>query len=203
MNWVSIGTGKGLSPVRHQDITWTNADLLSIVPLGANFSEILIRIQSFSFKNMCLKISQRKFPSGDLLIYLISRLIWYVCYAMQAKCWLPYSGHKTNNQCNRVWHNTLPPYAASHWLCYLFIAIPTSQGMPTNMIEISHLLLISSTECAQYILCRRILPSAVCALVSSRDASIYARRWKCQDPWHEARYRPNSDELCWCDGRVD
>ena len=70
-----------------------------------------------------------------------------------------------NNQCNRVWHNTLPPYAASHWLCYLFIAIPTSQGMPTNMIEISRLLLISPTECAQCILCRRILSRAVGALV--------------------------------------
>ena len=127
----------------------------------------LIGIQSFSFKNMCLNISQRNFPSGDLLIYLTSRLIWYVWYVMQAKRWWPYLGHKTNSQCNRVYHNTLPPYAASRWLCYLFIAIPTSQGMPTNMIEISHLLLIASTECAQYILCRRILPSAVGALVLS------------------------------------
>ena len=96
----------------------------------------LIGIQSFSFKNMCLKISQRNFRSGDLLIYIISRLIWYIWYVMQAKCWWPYLGHKINSQCNRVWHNTLPPYAASRWLCYLFIAIPTSQGMPTNMIEI-------------------------------------------------------------------
>ena len=85
---------------------------------------------------MCLKISQRNFRSGDLLIYITSRLIWYVWYVMQAKCWWPYLGHKINSQCNRVWHNTLPPYAASRWLCYLFIAIPTSQGMPTNMIEI-------------------------------------------------------------------
>ena len=96
----------------------------------------LIGIQSFSFKNMCLNISQRNFPSGDLLIYLTSRLIWYVWYVMQAKRWWPYLGHKTNSQFNRVYHNTLPPYAASRWLCYLFIAIPTSQGMPTNMIEI-------------------------------------------------------------------
>ena len=85
---------------------------------------------------MCLKISQRNFRSGDLLLYITSRLIWYFWYVMQAKCWWPYLGHKINSQCNRVWHNTLPPYAASRWLCYLFIAIPTSQGMPTNMIEI-------------------------------------------------------------------
>ena len=76
-------------------------------------------------------------------------------------------GHRTNSQCNRVWHNTLLHYAASRWLCYLyyFIAIPTSQGVSINIIEISHLLLIASTECAQYRFCRRILPSAVGALV--------------------------------------
>ena len=30
----SIGSGYGLSPVRRQAITWTNAELLSIGPLG-------------------------------------------------------------------------------------------------------------------------------------------------------------------------
>ena len=157
----AFGTGKGLWPVRCQDITLTIADLLSIAPLGTNFSEISIRIQSFSFKNMRLKFSQRNFSSGDLLTYSTSRPIWYVRYVMRAKCWWPYLGHRTNSQCNREWHNTLPHYAASRWLCYLFIAIPNSQGVPTNMIEISHLLLIASTECVHYGFCRRILPSAL------------------------------------------
>ena len=34
VNWVSIGSGNGLSPVRRQTITWTNAGLLSIGLLG-------------------------------------------------------------------------------------------------------------------------------------------------------------------------
>ena len=121
--------------------------------------------QSFSFNKMRLKNSQRNCTWGDLLIYLTSRLIWYVWYVMQAKWWWPYLGHRANTQCKRVWHNTLPPYAASRWLCYLFIAIPTSQGMPSNMTDISHLLLIASTECVQCGFCRRILPSALGALV--------------------------------------
>ena len=146
----------------------TLLDLFSIAPLGTHFSEILIGIQSFSLKNMRLKISQRNFLLGDLYIYSTPRPISYVWYVMRAKCWWPYLGHRTNSLCNRVWHNTLPPYAASHWLCYLFIAIPTSQGMPTKMIEISHLLLIASTECTQYRFCRWIHPSAVGALVSIR-----------------------------------
>ena len=34
MNWVNIGSGSVLSPVRRQAITWTNAVWLSIRPLG-------------------------------------------------------------------------------------------------------------------------------------------------------------------------
>ena len=58
MNRDSIGSGNGLVPNRGQAITWTNADLLSIGPLGTNFSEIQqIEILSFSFKKMQLKLS--------------------------------------------------------------------------------------------------------------------------------------------------
>ena len=60
MNWVSIGSGNGLSLVWHQAITWTNAGLLLIGLLGINFSEIQIRILSFSFKKMHLKLSSAK-----------------------------------------------------------------------------------------------------------------------------------------------
>ena len=42
-----IGSDKGLSPVRHQAIIWTNAGLLLIRHTGTNFSEILIEIQTF------------------------------------------------------------------------------------------------------------------------------------------------------------
>ena len=41
VNWVSIGSDNGLSPIQHQAIIQTNAGLLSIGPLGTNFSEIL------------------------------------------------------------------------------------------------------------------------------------------------------------------
>ena len=52
-----IDSDSGLSPRRRQAIMWTNAGLLLIGPLGTNFSEILIKIQNFSFTNMHLKIS--------------------------------------------------------------------------------------------------------------------------------------------------
>ena len=55
-----IGSDNGLSPVRRQAIIWTNAGLLSIGPLGTNFSEILIEILTFSFEKMRLKVSSAK-----------------------------------------------------------------------------------------------------------------------------------------------
>ena len=55
-----IGPDNGLSPGRHQAIIGINAGILLIRPLGTNFSEILIGIQTFSFKKMYLKMSSAK-----------------------------------------------------------------------------------------------------------------------------------------------
>ena len=70
MNWVIIGSGNGLSPVRRQAITWTNADLLPIGLLGTYFSDIWIGILSFSFKKMQLKMS------SDKIAVILSRGRW-------------------------------------------------------------------------------------------------------------------------------
>ena len=53
----TIGSDNGLSPGRRQAIISTIARMLLIVPLGTNFSEILIEIPTFSFKKMRLKMS--------------------------------------------------------------------------------------------------------------------------------------------------
>ena len=55
-----IGSNNGLSPGRRQAIIWTNAGFLLIWPLGTNFSEISIEIQTFSFKKMHFKMSSGK-----------------------------------------------------------------------------------------------------------------------------------------------
>ena len=64
-NWVSIGSDKGLSPVRRQAITWTNADVLS----ETKFREIRIKIQNVYFTKIHLKMSSAKWrpfcPGGD------------------------------------------------------------------------------------------------------------------------------------------
>ena len=53
-NLTIIISDNGLSPGRRQAIIWTNAGILLIGHLGTNFSEILIKIITFSFKKMCL-----------------------------------------------------------------------------------------------------------------------------------------------------
>ena len=55
-----IGPDNGLCPGRRQAIIWTNARILLIWSLGTNFNEILIGIQTFSFKKMHLKMSSAK-----------------------------------------------------------------------------------------------------------------------------------------------
>ena len=63
----------GLSPIRRQAIISSNAWLLSIGPLETNFSEILIKIRTFSFTKMRLKMSYVKWrplcPREDELMY--------------------------------------------------------------------------------------------------------------------------------------
>ena len=67
-----IGSDNGLSPGRRQAIICTNAGILLIGPLGTNFIEILIGIQTFSFKKMHLKMSSAKWRPFGLGLNVLS-----------------------------------------------------------------------------------------------------------------------------------
>ena len=79
-NTTIIGSDNGLSPGRRQAINWTNAGILSIGPLGTNFSENLIEIYLHSRK--CISIYRldnsgilsrpQCFNSGDTSIRAIT-----------------------------------------------------------------------------------------------------------------------------------
>ena len=84
-----IYSDNGLSPGRRQAIIWTNAGILLTGPLGTNFSEILIGIQIFSFKEMRLKMLSAKwrpFCLGlnelNLSIAMISFWSILTCFVM-------------------------------------------------------------------------------------------------------------------------
>ena len=72
-----IGSDDGLSPGRRQAIICTNAEILLIGPLGTNLSEILIAIETFSFKKKHLKMSSgkcRPFCLGLIVLRLKAHL---------------------------------------------------------------------------------------------------------------------------------
>ena len=73
-----IGLDNGLLPGWQQAIIWTIAGLLSIIPLGTNFSEILIWIQTFSFKEMHLKVASAKWKPFCLGLNVLNQLILLV-----------------------------------------------------------------------------------------------------------------------------
>ena len=76
----NIGSGHGLSPGRRQAIIWTNARMLLIGPLGANFSEISIGTQTFSFKKRHLKMSSAKWrPVGSASMSYQNVLQYWRC----------------------------------------------------------------------------------------------------------------------------
>ena len=72
-NLTIIGTDNGLSPGRRQAIIWTNAGILLIGPLGTNFNEISIGIQTFSFKKIHFKMSSAKWRPFCLGLNVLRR----------------------------------------------------------------------------------------------------------------------------------
>ena len=68
----SIASDNGLSPGRRQAIIWTNAGIFLIGTLGTNFSEILIKINTFSFQKMRLKVSSAKWRQCCLGLNVLS-----------------------------------------------------------------------------------------------------------------------------------
>ena len=73
-NQIIIGSDNGLSSGRRQAIFWTNAGTLLIGPLGTNFSEILIDIDTFSLKKMHLKMSSGKWRLFGLGLNVLTQI---------------------------------------------------------------------------------------------------------------------------------
>ena len=85
-----IVSDNGLSTGRCQAITWTNAGILLIGPLGTNFNEILIEIYTFSFKKINLKMSSgkcRPFCLGLNVLILMSPKIHALLTRVQILKW--------------------------------------------------------------------------------------------------------------------
>ena len=94
-NLTVIGSDNGLSPGRRQAIIWTNDGILLIRPIGTNFSETLVGIHTFSFKEMHLKMSSAKWRpfclGSNMLRNWLQQCSREVCqiykWSVNAKLW--------------------------------------------------------------------------------------------------------------------
>ena len=93
-----IGSGSGLSPGRRQAIIWTNAGILLIGTLGTNFSEVLIKLHSFSFKKMHMKMSSGKWRPSCLGLNMLNTVI-----RVSAKHSMCISRYTTKAYDNNLW----------------------------------------------------------------------------------------------------
>ena len=73
-----IGSDNGLSPGRRQAIIWTNAGIFLIWPLGTNFNEISIKIITFSFTKMRLKVSSAKWRPFCLGLNVLKCILYHL-----------------------------------------------------------------------------------------------------------------------------
>ena len=71
-----IGSDNGLSPGRRQANIWNNAGLLTIEPLGPDFSEISIESQKFLFKKIHLNMSSAKWRPFCLGLNVLKNKRW-------------------------------------------------------------------------------------------------------------------------------
>ena len=90
-----IGSDNGFSPGQRQAIIWTNAGIFLIRPLGTNFSEILIKILTFSFKKMRLKVSSAKRRPFCLGLNVLTVAI--SSHTLQGMCYSSMLGLKLNH----------------------------------------------------------------------------------------------------------
>ena len=98
-----IGSDNALSPVQRQAIIWTNAGILSIGPLGTNFSDILIKIDTFSFTKMHLKIMSGKWRPFCLSLNVL-RIMSNKSYKSTILITKANKAKRKHEQFNRRWY---------------------------------------------------------------------------------------------------
>ena len=80
-----IGSDNGLSPGWHQAIIWTNTGVLLIRTLETNFSEILSKIHTFSFRKIYWKMPSAKWRQFYLGLNMIRWDLTALCGILYVK----------------------------------------------------------------------------------------------------------------------
>ena len=159
-----IGSDNGLSPGRRQAIIWTNVGILFIRPLGTNFSEMLIAIETFSFKKMHLKIWCAKWRSFCLGLNVLIRIA-------QCRMKISWLNHINTLQATisgqqNYWHHR-HVYFMSHTLWRWGLSYGSLQSLTRH---VTYKLLFSDERCFL------IHVAVVCRLVETTDHMLTSDR---------------------------
>ena len=128
-----IGSDNSLSPGRRLAIIWTIVGILLIGPSGTNFSEILIGIQTFSFKKSHLKTSSAKWRlfclglnglNNGLATIGTPAIIWtnadQVYWPLFAPLGLIFTSNiPVGENISIIWYLMLPPNLVVTWWCHM------------------------------------------------------------------------------------
>ena len=157
------GSDNGLSPGRRQAIIWTNAGILLFGPLGANFSENLIEILTFSFTKVRLKVSSAKWRPFCLGLNVLNLKI---CSNSSARAQI-----KINLDCikSKIYsfkagasfpYTNATHYVVSHFICHMALARKVVGHLIEHKllsIEVSREFIFQCKwELASIIACRRL-----------------------------------------------
>ena len=125
-----IGSDNGLSPGRHQAITWANCGILLIKPLETNLGEILIEIHIFSFKSFKkthLNLSYAIWPTLCLclnVLMLLSPFPW--CRPEKSVNWIDWMNPiRTENMITAKQNITKPYVYFPRYTQYCLLEIDT------------------------------------------------------------------------------
>ena len=110
-----IGSDNGLSPGRRQAIICNNARLLLIEPLGTNFREISIGIQTFSLKKTHLNMSSVKWRPFCLGLNVLKKFHYDAPRCNFMRNWGLSGVTNTLRGENSIWH-----FADGAWKCFLW-----------------------------------------------------------------------------------
>ena len=119
MNWIGIGSGKGLLPIWHPAIPWTNVDLFSIGLTGTNFSKIWIGGNAFE----------------NVICKMLFILPWPQCVKDISK--VPHCFHDLWWVCN-LYHTSWPLIAWEQGTISIWRCKPSSDVTPIIKIRQSH-----------------------------------------------------------------
>ena len=156
------GSDNVLSPGRSKAIIWTSVDILLFGPLGTNFSEIFIEIQTISLTKIRLKMSSAKCFSFRLSLNVLR---WYTYSTRVSKhpghcsLWWLYNTSVLMGEIRIImarWHWLTPVHAGfSRVPCSQEYIIVFGKGQPAfGMLSSWHLLhFILFTMSALLVLC--------------------------------------------------